>query len=124
MSREAISVVTTEKGSDKLAFAAAAGGLLATVATGLACVGPLVAILLGIGGLGWLTQYAYLRVPASIVTGVLLAAGFYWAYRRPRGTDCKKRTRSRAIGRAILWAATALALAVNVFEYVIFPRLG
>ncbi len=105
------------------AVVAAAGGLAATVFTGVACVGPLVAILLGVGGFGWLTQYTYLRVPASIATAVCLALGFYWAYFRVSRGACQRTTRARLV-RATLWTATALAIAVNLFEYVIFPHLG
>jgi hypothetical protein len=111
--------------SNKAAIAAAAGGLIATIATAAACVGPLVAILLGVGGLGWLTQYAYLRVPASIATAVILAFGFYWVYRKPKDEDCaRKRSSKKGMIAGLLWTATALAVAVNLFEYVIFPHLG
>jgi hypothetical protein len=107
------------EGSNRMAFAAATGGLAATVLTGIACVGPLVAILLGVGGFGWLTRYAWLRVPASLTTAALLAAGFYWVYFRGCPRDAKAR-----LARGALWTATLLAVALNVFEYVIFPRLG
>jgi hypothetical protein len=111
--------------SDKAAIAAAAGGLVATIATAAACVGPLVAILFGIGGLGWLTQYAYLRVPASLTTAALLAFGFYWVYRKPKDEDCaRKRSSKKGMLTGLLWTATVIAVAVNLFEYVIFPHLG
>jgi mercuric ion transport protein len=112
------------KGGDKAAMAAVAGGLVATIATAAACVGPLVAILMGVGGLGWLTQYAYLRVPASLATAGLLAFGFYWVYRKPKTEDCaQKQSSKKSLIAGLLWTATALAVAVNVFEYVIFPNL-
>jgi hypothetical protein len=106
--------------SDRVGIVAGLGGLFATVLTGLACVGPLVAILLGIGGFGWLTRYAYLQVPASIGTGLLLAGGFGFVYGRP--TACKHKGRQRA-SVWLLWIATVLAVAVNVFEYLIFPHV-
>jgi hypothetical protein len=102
-------------------IAAAAGGLVATIVTGLACVGPLVAILLGVSGMGWLAQYAYLRVPATIVTAVLLIGGFVFVYGGDR--TCADTTKGK-MARVILWIATALAIAVNVFEYFIFPNLA
>lgn len=104
----------------RAALVAAAGGLLATLLTGAACVGPLVAILLGIGGFGWLTQYGYLRVPASLATAALLAAGFYLVHRKRRRCGAARARRETAV----LWLATAVAVAINLFEYVIFPRLG
>jgi hypothetical protein len=112
----------TARRDDTLALLASAGGLLTTLATGAACVGPLLAILLGVGGFGWLTRYAHLRVPASVATAVLLAAGFYQLYRRTP-VACR-RTPAQRRARALLWSATAVALAINLFEYVIFPRLG
>jgi hypothetical protein len=109
--------------SNTLAFAAATGGFAATVLTGIACVGPLVAILLGVGGFGWLTQYAWLRVPASLATATLLAGGFYWVYFRPGRDRCARSATAKG-ARVVLWTATLLAIALNLFEYVIFPRLG
>jgi hypothetical protein len=110
---------------DEAAMAAAAGGLVAAVATAGACVGPLVAILLGVGGLGWLTRYADLRVPASIATGTLLAFGFYQVYRRPRAEGCGvKRSSKKRVAVGLLWTATVVAVAVNLFEYLVFPHLG
>lgn len=108
------------------AAVAAAGGLIATAGTAIACVGPLVAILLGVGGMGWLAQYAYLRVPASIATATLLGAGFWLAYRRPKSAACAKVRPSRAkrVARTLLWIAAIAAAGVNLFEYVIFPHLA
>jgi len=106
---------------DRAALAAATGGLLATSITAVACVGPLVAILLGIGGFGWLTQYAHLRVPASLATLAVLALGFWWVY--PRPSSCAQNRCRSKLSRVVLWSATVLAVAVNVFEYIVFPRL-
>lgn len=112
-------IPTREPAPDRVATLAAAGGFVATIATGAACVGPLIAILLGVSGFGWLVQYAYLRVPASIATALMLGFGFHWVY-RPK---CRKK-KSSATAKAVLWVATVLAVSVNLFEYVIFPRLG
>lgn len=99
-------------------------GLLTTVATGLACVGPFVAILLGVGGFGWLTRYAHLRVPATLLTIAVLGYGFYRLYgKRARSCSTRARTTQR-LGRVLLWTATVLAVGINVFEYVVLPRLG
>lgn len=111
----------TDRDGPNAGIVAAAGGLIATLVTGLACVGPLVAILLGVGGMGWLTQYSYLRVPATILTVLMLAGGFVFVYGRDR--NCTRTTKGKA-AVAILWIATALAVAVNVFEYLIFPNLA
>ena len=105
--------------------AAAAGGLVAAIATASVCVGPLVAILLGVGGLGWLTRYADLRVPASIVTGALLAFGFYRVHWRSEAERCaRKQSSKKKVATGLLWTATVVAVAVNLFEYLVFPHLG
>jgi hypothetical protein len=105
-------------------LSAAIGGLAATLVTAMACVGPLVAIVLGIGGFGWLTRYAYLRVPATAATAVLLLVGFYLAYTRRVAScgDARKR-RALRVARAALWLAAVVAVVTNVFEYLIFPNL-
>ncbi len=105
---------------ERLGGAAAVAGMAAAVVTGAACIGPMLGIVLGIGGLGWLARYAHLQLPATVLTAVLLAAGFYLLYRR-RDCDC---TPARRGARALLWTATGLAVAINAFEYLILPNLG
>ncbi len=109
---------------DDLALAAAAGGIVATIASSIACVGPLMAIVFGIGGFGFLTRYSWLRVPASLATVALVGLAFYLVYRRP-AEDCDtKPTFIKKLSKSMLWVAAAMAIGLNVFEYVIFPRLG
>jgi hypothetical protein len=99
---------------------AAAAGIVAAIVTGAACIGPMIGIAFGIGGLGWLAQYAHLQVPASLLTVLLLAVGFHLLYRR---RDCAC-TAARRNARALLWLATVSAVAINAYEYLILPRLG
>lgn len=116
--------VAAGKGNEA-AMAAAAAGLVAAIATAAACVGPLVAILLGVGGLGWLSRYADLRVPASIATGALLASGFWLVHRRKRAEACAAgRSAKKRVTVGLLWTATVVAVTVNLFEYLVLPRLG
>jgi hypothetical protein len=105
---------------ERLGGAAAIAGIAAAVTTGAACIGPLLGIAFGLGGLGWLARYAHLQVPASLLTIVLLAAGFYLLYLR---RDCACSAAGRG-ARALLWVATAVAVAINLFEYLILPTLG
>lgn len=106
-------------GDAKLGLLAAAAGLLTTLTTAAACVGPFVAILLGVGGFGWLTRYAHLRVPATVLTALVLGIGFWRLY----GPRTCRRSSGRRAARGLLWLASALAVAVNVFEYAVMPRL-
>lgn len=107
----------------KVAMALAATSLLATIGTGLACTGPLIAILFGVGGFGWLTRYTYLQLPASLATGAMLLLGFYWLYGR-RSLSCNNNALTNRIAKPVLWTATILAVGLNVFEYWILPQLG
>lgn len=100
---------------------AACGGFLATCVTAAVCALPLAAIGLGIGGLGWLTQYVHLRVPAALATAALLMLGFHLVYRL--GADCRNDVRRRT-AKTILWGATAFAVAINTFEFLILPVWG
>lgn len=109
---------------DRVGVATGVLGLLTTVATGAACVGPFIAILLGVGGFGWLTRYAHLRVPATLLTVAVLAYGFFRLYGKRARTCSSPRPATARIGRVLLWTATVLAVGINVFEYVVLPRLG
>ena len=100
---------------------AACGGFLATCVTAAVCALPLAAIGLGVGGLGWLTRYVHLRVPATLATAALLLLGFHLVYRR--GAICRDDARRRTT-KTILWAATAFAVAINAFEFLILPAWG
>ena len=111
---------TQQTPHERLGGGAAMAGMAAAVVTGAAGIGPMLGIALGIGGLGWLVRYAHLQLPASVLTVVLLAAGFYLLY-VCRDGGC---TAARRGARALLWVATAVAVAINAFEYLILPTLG
>jgi hypothetical protein len=106
--------------SVRLGALAARGGLLISFATGLVCAAPLAAIALGVGGLGWLTQYVHLRVPAMLATAAVLLLGYVLVHRH--GAACRNDGRRRA--KVWLWFATAFTVAVNAFEFLILPALG
>lgn len=112
------------QGDTKVGVATGALGLLTAAATGIACVGPFVAILLGVGGFGWLTRYAHLRVPATLLTVAVLAFGFYRVYGKANRACASRPSATARLGRVLLWTATVLAVGINVFEYVVLPRLG
>jgi hypothetical protein len=112
---------TTPQTTNRIGMAAATAGVVTACATGAACIGPFVGIVFGIGGLGWLAQYAYLRVPAALATLLVLAVGFILVRRAGRGQACDRALRP---ARRMLWLAAALALAINTFEFVILPTLG
>lgn len=96
-------------------------GIAALASAGLAsvcCIGPLVLTGLGLGGLGLaagLTQYRSLFLA---LTALVLAVGFYLAYRKREvpcaDGSCELRSGSGTM-KATLWTVTALALAMATF---------
>lgn len=96
-------------------------GAVALVSAGLAsicCIGPVIVTGMSLGSLGFaagLTQYRSLFLT---LTGVVLAIGFYLAYRkRPAACadgSCELRSGSRTV-KAALWAITAMTVAVATF---------
>lgn len=93
-------------------FGSLAAGLLASAC----CIGPLVLGVLGLGSLGFAAALAPLRPWFLGLTAVLLAMGFYFAYRlQPAkacapGEACAKPS-SRTTQRIALLAVTALTVA-------------
>jgi len=92
------------------------GALLAALAASACCLGPLVFAALGIGGAGAMAALGAYRPHLLVGTALLLGAGFYFTYRKPRGAtsvgcDCEQPRANRA-GRLGLWIATVLVVLV------------
>ena len=104
---------------DKMSVYTSFASLVASLVAGSACIGPLLGIAMGIGGLGWLSQYYYLTVPASVVSLVLLSIALLFFFKRK--TSCANRRKH--IMQVYLIGAIAIAvIGINVFEYIIFPN--
>jgi mercuric ion transport protein len=93
------------------------GAILAAIAASPCCVGPLVLAALGIAGGGALAAIGAYRPYVLGVTGVLLSAGFYLTYRKPRaaveGDACgcaKPNPKAGRAGKIGLWIATAMVV--------------
>lgn len=96
-------------------------GIAALASAGLAsvcCIGPLVLTGLGLSGLGLAAGLTKYRSLFLALTALVLAVGFYLAYRKGEvpcaDGSCELRSGSRKM-RATLWAVTALALAMATF---------
>lgn len=113
---------STRTRNERIGIVASTLGLLATFAAGIACIGPLAAILLGLGGFGWLTRYAFLRVPAALLSLLLVGVGLYCAFRL-RGVECAKPTRLTRWVRRLAWLAVVFAAVVHATEFVIVEHL-
>jgi mercuric ion transport protein len=112
--------------TNKLAAASVGGAVAAAFAASLCCVGPIVLAALGVGGAGLLVKFEAYRPYLATLTVLLLVAGFYLTYRRPRlahgtaaGTpvcECERSTASR-LGRVALWVASVVVVVLLSFPY-------
>ncbi len=95
----------------------AVGSVIAAVAASICCIGPLVAVMLGVGSLAAASRLQKWRPLFLGVTFVLLGVAWYLTYRKPKaeacadGTACAARPRAKG-GKVVLWVATALAVAL------------
>ncbi len=97
------------------------GAMISSLLAAACCLGPLVLVLLGLGG-GWiaLAMKPY-RPYFLVVTFLLLGASFYLVYRKPvaecgPGESCTM-PKSRRAGEFLLWIVTVLAILLSTFPY-------
>lgn len=105
----------TTKGTGKRGLLAA-GGMIGAVLASACCIGPLVLLLLGVSGawIGNLTALAPYQPIFLTATFILLAAGFWQVYRKPKAvcepdSYCASPASDRLL-KVALWVATVLAL--------------
>ena len=99
---------------------ALAGSLIAGLLASICCIGPLVLGAVGLGSLGIASALAPLRPWFLGLTAVLIACGFYLAY-RPQSTEtctlgeaCTTHV-SRRGQRVVLWCVAFLAVALATY---------
>jgi len=96
------------------------GSVIAAFVASLCCLGPLVLAGLGVGAAAFSPLVA-LRPYFLGLSGILLAAGFYFAYRKPKvapgceGETCAPVSRARRLAKPALWMATLAVLALALF---------
>jgi mercuric ion transport protein len=95
--------------------------VVAAIVASLCCILPIVFVLVGAGIAGAAAFFATWRPLLLVITFLLLALGFYFAYRKRRqvyesGTACERPAVVR-IGRIWLWIATALVVLFAAFPY-------
>jgi len=102
------------------------GAVVAAVAASACCVLPAVLALVGISGVGAAAILEPYRPLLLGVTGLLLATGFYFAYRSPRVVanrtaaetcDCPA-PRARRSGKRMLWFATVAVGFLAAYPYL------
>jgi mercuric ion transport protein len=99
---------------------ALAGSLIAGLLASICCIGPPVLGAAGLGSLGLASALAPVRPWFLGLTAVLIAVGFYLAYRPQRAEACAPGDAcatpvSRRGQRVALWCVTSLALAVATY---------
>ena len=100
---------------------AATGGVVAAIGSALCCVGPLVAVALGLSGAGLAATFEPLR--PYFVAGTILALGFGFVVLRREeskacepGTLCASPITRRRMKRS-LWIATGIAVLLVTFPW-------
>ena len=53
---------------EKVSVITCMASLFASMVAAMACIGPLLGIVLGVSGLGWLSSFSYLTLPASMAS--------------------------------------------------------
>lgn len=97
------------------------GALTSALLAAACCLGPLVLVLLGLGGGGMALALKPYRPYFLVLTILLLGASFYLVYRKPAG-DCGpgescEMPRSRWAGKVLLWIVTVLVILLFTFPY-------
>ncbi|MEN9401716.1 MAG: hypothetical protein RL091_419 [Verrucomicrobiota bacterium] len=93
------------------------GGVFAGLAASLCCIGPLLALSLGLGSFAAAAWFAQWRPVLLCVTFVLLGLAWYCSYRRPKA-DCDDGSCPCPPGkttRISLWFGTLVALGAAIY---------
>lgn len=102
---------------------ASVGGIAAAVIASLCCIGPVLVVFLGVGGIAAFSVFEVYRPHLIGLTVLLIGLAFYLTYRKREvkcedGT-CKVETASEWTKTGV-WGATLLAIAAIGFPYLGF----
>ncbi len=99
---------------------AAAGGIVTALLAASCCIGPLLFLLFGITGLGFLASIAWFRPYLLGITAALCFVSYRYAY--GKGADCADNgrcgLRTMRIKKVLFWVLIAFALFGVGFPYV------
>lgn len=91
------------------------GAVTAAIAASACCLVPAVLAIVGVSGVGFASRFAPYRTYFLIASGIALAAGFWFAYRRQKD-DCGCTVpRSRKAARVGLWVTTLLTVVLAAY---------
>lgn len=95
--------------------------IAAAITASLCCIGPLVAVVLGLGTFGAAAVFEKFRPLLLGITVVLLAGAFYLAYRPKKTEHCQGATcqmpSSGRYAKAMLWLAAVFVVLFAAFPY-------
>ncbi len=101
------------------------GAIIAAIAASVCCVGPLVLLALGVGGVwvGSLTALEPFRPYFISITFLFLGYAFYRIYRKPKAEECTPGSycanpKSDKINKISLWSVTVLILILFSVPYI------
>ena len=92
------------------------GSVVSALAASICCLGPMLGIVLGIGGLGAAASLGAYRPYFLGMTSICLGAAFYFTYGRKPACESGGGGRRN---RALLWIATAVALVFAAAPYLL-----
>ncbi len=101
------------------------GGVIAAIAASLCCIGPLVLVMLGVGG-AWVGNLAVLEPFRPYFLGAALIALFFaWKkiYRAPAAAACTPGSlcampQTNRLYKVLFWIVAVLVAAAFVFPYL------
>jgi mercuric ion transport protein len=94
-----------------------AGSILTSVASSLCCIGPVLAILFGLGAFAGASRIEALRPYLLGLTGLLIIAAFYLTYRKGNAQCVDGRCAPSRRSKTMLWVITIIALVTAAFPY-------
>ena len=111
--------------TDRFSKATLAGGLLAAIVASVCCLGPLVLVMIGVGG-AWVSNLTLLEPYRPVFIGVALVfMGLAWRqiYRAPAAAQCEPGTlcalpQTNRVYRVMFWVVSALVLLALGFPYL------
>lgn len=94
-----------------------AGSVLASIAASICCIGPFLAIFLGLGTFGAAIGLEDLRPYLLGLTALLLGIAFYSTYRNRAGRCADGNCTAGRSSRVALWTITGVVIAAAAFPY-------
>ncbi len=94
------------------------GAVTAAIAASACCLLPAALAVVGVSGAGFAARFAPYRTYFLVATGLALAAGFWFAYRRQRDDCGCSVPRSRKTARIGLWITALLTVTLAAYPLI------